>query len=98
MSVGHNSRLVANDLGAAIRRLSVELDGEIDVTGPELTQSLSRLGLIDERRIYLHPVVLGSGGPFFVGPRPPLRLEASERKWARTLPSCRTSALRPTTG
>ena len=52
MSVGHNSRLVANDLGAAIRRLSVELDGEIDVTGPELTQSLSRLGLIDEHRIY----------------------------------------------
>ena len=37
-------------------------------------RSLTELGLIDEYRIYLHPVVLGHGTPYFAGPRPPLRL------------------------
>jgi dihydrofolate reductase len=78
-SVGPNATLIANDLEATIRRLKAELDGEIDVTGPELARSLTDLGLIDEYRIYLHPVVLGSGKPYFAGPRPPLRLKASER-------------------
>ena len=40
--------------------------------------SLTGAGLIDEYRIYLHPVVLGSGKPYFAGPRPPLRLAASD--------------------
>jgi len=35
--------------------------------------------LIDEYRIYLHPVVLGHGRPFFAGPRPPLRLMSHDR-------------------
>lgn len=78
-SVGPNATLVANDFEATIRGLKAELDGEIDVAGPELAQSVTDLGLIDEYQIYLHPVVLGSGKPFFAGPRPPLRLKASER-------------------
>jgi dihydrofolate reductase len=78
-SVGPNATLVANDLEATIRQLKAELDGEIDVAGPDLARSLTDLGLIDEYRIYLHPVVLGSGKPFFAGPRPPLRFKASER-------------------
>jgi hypothetical protein len=35
--------------------------------------------LIDEYRIYLHPVVLGQGKPYFAGPRPPLRLMTNDR-------------------
>jgi dihydrofolate reductase len=78
-SVGPNATLVGDDLEAAIRRLKAERVGEIDVAGPELARSLTDLGLIDEYRIYLHPVVLGRGKPFFAGPRPPLRLVASDR-------------------
>jgi dihydrofolate reductase len=78
-SVGPNATLVGNDFEAVIRKLKAELDGDIDVGGPVLARSLTDLGLIDEYRIYLHPVVLGSGDPFFAGPRPPLRLAASER-------------------
>jgi dihydrofolate reductase len=78
-SVGPNATLVANDLEATIRQLKTEIVGEIDVAGPDLARSLTDLGLIDEYRIYLHPVVLGSGKPFFAGPRPPLRLESSAR-------------------
>jgi dihydrofolate reductase len=76
-SVGPNATLIENDFEAVIRGLKTRLAGEIEVAGPELAGSLTDLGLIDEYRIYLHPVVLGSGKPFFVGPRSPLRLAAS---------------------
>jgi dihydrofolate reductase len=78
-SVGPNARLVADDLEAVIRGLKAQHDGEIDVAGTVLAGCLTNLGLIDEYRLYFHPVVLGSGKPFFAGPRPPLRLVASDR-------------------
>ena len=78
-SVGPNATLVEGDIETAIRGLKAQHVGEIDVAGPELARSLTDLGLIDEYRLYLHPVVLGRGKPFFVGPRPPLRLVASDR-------------------
>jgi dihydrofolate reductase len=77
-SVGPNATLVEDDLEAMVRRLKAERVGEIEVAGPELAQSLTDLGLIDEYRLYLHPVVLGHGKPFFAGPRPPLRLVAND--------------------
>jgi dihydrofolate reductase len=76
-SAGPNAALVEGDLEAEMRRLKAERVGEIQVGGPGLAQSLTDLGLIDEYRIYLHPVVLGRGKLFFAGPRPPLRLVAS---------------------
>ena len=78
-SLGPNAVLVEGDIEAVVRGLKAEHAGEIEVAGPELAQSLTGLGLIDEYRLYLHPVVLGHGKPFFAGPRPPLRLAASER-------------------
>ncbi|WP_112994775.1 dihydrofolate reductase family protein [Hyphomicrobiales bacterium] len=78
-AVGSNARLVEGDLEGAIRTLKAEHDGEIEVAGPVLAHSLTELGLIDEYRIYLHPVVLGHGNPYFAGPRPPLRLVSHDR-------------------
>jgi len=78
-AVGPNASLISDDLPGAIRELKVARDGEIEVAGPNLAQSLTELGLIDEYRIYLHPVVLGHGKPYFAGPRPPLRLVAHDR-------------------
>jgi dihydrofolate reductase len=77
-SVGPNATVVADDFETSIRRLKSELAGEIGVGGPDLAQSLTEAGLIDEYRLYLHPLVLGSGKPFFAGPRPRLRLVASD--------------------
>jgi dihydrofolate reductase len=77
-SVGPNATLVNGDAEAVVRELKAELAGEIDVGGPDLAQTLTALGLIDEYRLYFHPVVLGRGKPFFAGPRPPLRLLASD--------------------
>lgn len=77
-SVGPNATLVASDVEAVIGRLKQELAGEISVSGPDLAGSLTDFGLVDEYRLYMHPVVLGRGKPFFAGPRPPLHLVASD--------------------
>jgi dihydrofolate reductase len=77
-AVGPNATLIAADFEGAIRKLKAEMDGEFDVGGPVLARSLTDAGLIDEYRLYLRPVVLGSGTPFFAGPRPPLHLVASD--------------------
>ncbi|RIX51431.1 dihydrofolate reductase [Paenibacillus nanensis] len=78
-SVGPNASLIEGDLEAAVRELKTKHEGEIEVAGPQLAQSLTELGLVDEYRLYLHPVVLGHGKSFFAGPRHPLRLIASDR-------------------
>ncbi len=79
-AVGPNATLIGgDDLEPAVRALKAGRDGEIEVAGPGLARSLTTLGLIDEYRIYLHPVVLGHGRPYFAGPRPPLRLVSSDR-------------------
>ena len=77
-SVGPNATLVEDDFEAVIRGLKAQLVGEIGVSGPDLARSLTDLGLMDEYQLYLHPVVLGRGKPFFAGPRPPLRLVTSD--------------------
>ncbi|HEX8813980.1 MAG TPA: dihydrofolate reductase family protein [Terriglobales bacterium] len=76
--VGPNATLVTDDFHKVIRRSKAELAGEIHVGGPVLAQNLTEAGLIDEYHLYLRPVVLGSGQPFFMGPRPRLHLVGSE--------------------
>ena len=78
-TLGPNATLIEGDIEAAIRGLKAQHVGEIDVAGPDLAGSLTNLGLIDEYRLYLRPVVLGRGKPFFTGPRPPLRLVTSDQ-------------------
>lgn len=78
-TVGPNATLVSDDIEAAIKGLKAQLAGDVDISGTVLAHSLTELGLVDEYRLYFHPVVLGRGTPFFAGPRPPLRLIASDR-------------------
>jgi dihydrofolate reductase len=75
-SVGPNATLIRDEAEAAARAIKAERSGEILVAGPELAHSLSVL--IDEYHLYLRPVVLGNGKPFFAGPLPPLRLVAND--------------------
>ena len=66
------------NIEAVTHGLSDELAVEIEVGGPDLTRSLTDLGLIDGYRLYFSPVVLGRSKPFFAGHWPPLRLVASD--------------------
>ena len=77
-SVGPNATLIEDEIEPVIRGLKDQLDGRIEVAGPELARSLTDLGLVDEYQLYIHPVVLGRGKPFFAGPRPPLRLATAD--------------------
>ncbi len=77
-SVGDNATLVNDGVGAFVRRLKAEVEGDLDVAGPDLARSLTDLGLIDEYRLYFRPFVLGRGKPYFAGGRPPLHLIATD--------------------
>jgi dihydrofolate reductase len=63
--VGPNARLVKDNVEATVRALKAETPGDIAVAGPTLAGSLSRLGLIDEYQLFLHPAVFGGGIAFF---------------------------------
>jgi dihydrofolate reductase len=60
-----NARLVRGDIAAEITKLKQQPGKELEVGGPNLASTVMQLGLIDEYRLVVHPVVLGRGTPFF---------------------------------
>ena len=65
-SVGHGAHLVSEDAGEFVRRLKEQPGKGICVMGGgELAQSLFAAGVIDEVGLNVHPILLGSGVPFF---------------------------------
>jgi dihydrofolate reductase len=73
-TLGPNANLISGDVETAVQALKSAQQGEIEVAGPTLAGYLGARGLIDEYRIYLHPVVLGQGTAYFSDQRPALRL------------------------
>lgn len=72
--------LIRSNVVEAVRALKADTPGQIEVAGARLAASLSEAGLIDEYRLYVQPVVLGSGTPYFAdGVRPQLGLLGVER-------------------
>lgn len=72
---GWGVQLVRGDVVDEVKRLRTELDGDIGVGGPTLAATLLRADLVDEIGMYVNPIVLGSGLPFFpAGLRLDLRL------------------------
>ena len=63
--VDWNSRLVRGDAAAEVKRLKSQPNFVMDVGGPTLAAALLRAGLVDECRLFVHPVILGAGTPFF---------------------------------
>ncbi len=64
----HNSRLVSDHIDENIRDLKAKAIGDIAIFGSgTLVSSLLQHGLIDELRLFIHPVILGRGQPEFSG-------------------------------
>jgi dihydrofolate reductase len=62
---GANTTLARDDLPAELTRLQESVDGDVEVGGAGLAAEAARLGLIDEYRLFVHPVAVGGGIPFF---------------------------------
>jgi dihydrofolate reductase len=76
-----NSRLLGGDIGAAVRALKAQEGKDLHVIGsPGLIQTLITLGLLDELRLMIDPVLVGGGKRLFRddGALRPLRLVGSQ--------------------
>ena len=60
-----NSRLVKDDAVEEVRRLKAQTGKNLSVGGASLAGTLMKQGLIDEIQLFVMPVILGSGTPFF---------------------------------
>ena len=61
-----NTSVLHGDLGAAVTALKDRYDGDILIAGSaQLVQSLLELDLVDELRLMVFPVVLGTGKRLF---------------------------------
>jgi dihydrofolate reductase len=76
-----NSRLLGGDIGVAVRALTAEEGRDLHVIGsPGLVKTLMALGLLDELRLMIDPLVAGGGKRLFGddGALRPLRLADSQ--------------------
>jgi dihydrofolate reductase len=65
-AVQGNARLASGGLAEEIERLRAEPgEGEIAIGGATLAAEAAALGLIDEYRLMVHPVLVGGGTPYF---------------------------------
>jgi dihydrofolate reductase len=77
----NNSTVLKGDVAEEVAKLKQEQDGEIVVHGsPRLVQTLLEHDLVDELRLMVFPVVLGSGKRLFgeTSEKKPLRLVDSK--------------------
>lgn len=77
----NNSTVLKGDVAEEVGKLRQEQDGDIVVHGSaRLAQTLIELDLVDELRLMVFPVVLGSGKRFFAetSSKKPLRLVDSK--------------------
>jgi dihydrofolate reductase len=62
---GANTTLARDDLRAELTSLQESVRGDVAVGGAGLAAEAARLDLIDEYRLFVHPVAVGGGIPFF---------------------------------
>jgi dihydrofolate reductase len=75
-----NARLLRDGLAEEVTRLKDEPGKDLAVGGAGLASSLIELGLIDEFRLFVSPVVLGAGTPYFPALEERIKLELLETR------------------
>jgi len=81
----NNARLVKDHIAEEISRLKQRPGKDMVIFGSgSIVSTLAQLGLIDDYRIFVAPVVLGSGKPLFTGMPKPVNLKLSGTKTYKT--------------
>jgi dihydrofolate reductase len=62
---GWDTRIVREVVPSEVEALKREFDGDLSLGGIEIARVFRRLDLIDQYRLYVHPVVLGRGKSLF---------------------------------
>ncbi|MCL6297944.1 dihydrofolate reductase family protein [Streptomyces kronopolitis] len=70
-----NTTVMHDVVPEEIRALTAQEGGDLALSGADLAETFRRLDLIDEYRVYVHPVLIGRGKPLF----PPSDTEADLR-------------------
>jgi dihydrofolate reductase len=80
-AVQGNARLAFGDLTEEVERLRAESgEGDIAIGGATLAADAAALGLIDEYRVRVYPVLVGGGTPFFPQRKHRVNLELIESR------------------
>ena len=79
-SVVGNTRLARDGVGEEVSRLKEQPGKDIGVGGAGLAGACMKLGLIDEWRLFVSPVLLGGGTPYFPTLDDEINLELVETK------------------
>jgi len=77
-SVVGNTRLARNGVGEEVARLKEQPGKDIAVGGAGLAATCMKLGFIDEYRLFVSPVLLGGGTPYFPAQEDRMNLELVE--------------------
>jgi dihydrofolate reductase len=77
---GWNTTVVRDVVPDEVARLKAQPGGDLALGGADLAASFMRLGLIDEYRIYVHPIVIGAGKPLFPRSGPIVNLRLLETR------------------
>ena len=79
-SVEGNARLASGSVVDEVARLKEQPGKDLAVGGAGLASALVRLNLVDEYRLFVSPVVLGGGTPYFPAMDDRIDLELIETK------------------
>ncbi len=79
-SVEGRATLAAADPVTEVRRLKAEEGGPLAIGGAVLAAPLVAAGLVDEYQLFVNPVVLGGGTPFFPPLERRIALELAETR------------------
>ena len=79
-SVEGNARLVRENAAEVVARMKEQPGKDLAVGGATLASTLMKQGLIDECRLFVRPVVLGGGTPYFPAVAERIDLELLETR------------------
>jgi dihydrofolate reductase len=60
-----NTTIIREVVPEEVRELKAQAGGDLALSGADLAAAFMRQGLIDEYRVYVHPVIIGAGKPLF---------------------------------